>query len=131
MSLGCTPWYFPFTDDNFRMCDPFQTEEILNSMQNDVPNNECSYCLPGVHYINIFHAIFLHKRVIGSFTYLSFLFWQLSTGEQAARKMLLKLPSRLYPNYLRPNCDNSTVQVSISSTFLRAAFTHVDPKSSK
>ncbi len=46
MSFGCTPWYFPFTESSFRMCDPFQTKGILDSMQNDVPTEECSYCLP-------------------------------------------------------------------------------------
>jgi acid-sensing ion channel, other len=51
MSQGCTPWYFPFTDDSYRMCDPFETSQILDRMQNDVPSDECNYCLPGVNKI--------------------------------------------------------------------------------
>jgi hypothetical protein len=48
LTHGCTPWYFPFVDDSFEMCDPYQTAEILEAMKNDVPVDECRYCLPGV-----------------------------------------------------------------------------------
>ena len=46
LTNGCTPWYFPFTDNRFRMCDPFQTLAIWYIMQNEVPSEECNYCLP-------------------------------------------------------------------------------------
>ena len=42
---GCTPWYFPFVDDAFKMCDPFQTLSISKNIQN-VPFRECIHCLP-------------------------------------------------------------------------------------
>ena len=42
---GCTPWYFPFVDLNFKLCDPFQNLIIRRNMQN-VPDAECNYCLP-------------------------------------------------------------------------------------
>jgi len=28
-SSPCTPWYFPFNDLKHRMCDPWETEELL------------------------------------------------------------------------------------------------------
>ena len=46
LTYGCTPWYFPFSDDNFQMCDPYQTVEVWRKMQNDVPTDECDFCLP-------------------------------------------------------------------------------------
>ena len=42
---GCTPWYFPFIDQNYTMCDPKQTFKTSELMQN-VPEDECNYCLP-------------------------------------------------------------------------------------
>jgi hypothetical protein len=48
LTHGCTPWYFPFVDYSFEMCDPYQKAEILEAMKNEVPMDECSYCLPGV-----------------------------------------------------------------------------------
>ena len=42
----CTPWYFPFVDENYTMCDPWQTVRISQIMQNDVSSEQCSYCLP-------------------------------------------------------------------------------------
>jgi hypothetical protein len=46
LTQGCTPWYFPFVDDHFKMCDPYQTLAIWYIMQNEVPSEECNYCLP-------------------------------------------------------------------------------------
>ena len=45
LTQGCTPWSFPFVNDNFKMCDPFQTEDVRYMMKN-VPSEECSHCLP-------------------------------------------------------------------------------------
>jgi len=42
----CTPWYFPFIDNGYSLCDPWNTVRIMKIMQSDVPDNECSYCLP-------------------------------------------------------------------------------------
>ena len=42
----CTPWYFPFQDNNYVICNPFQNFRISEIMQNEVPMGQCSYCLP-------------------------------------------------------------------------------------
>ena len=46
LTSGCTPWYFPFVDEGFKMCDPWQTVRINDIMENDVPSDTCNYCLP-------------------------------------------------------------------------------------
>jgi hypothetical protein len=46
MTSGCTPWYFPFVNENYRLCDPWQTVRITEIMDEEVPTDECSYCLP-------------------------------------------------------------------------------------
>ena len=42
----CTPWAFPFLDENHRLCDPWEKNEILVAMENKVPRDFCLYCLP-------------------------------------------------------------------------------------
>ncbi len=42
----CTPWYFPFSDNNYILCNPFQNFRISQIMQNEVPSDTCNYCLP-------------------------------------------------------------------------------------
>ena len=42
----CTPWYFPFVDENYTMCDPWQTVRISEIIQNEVSSEQCNYCLP-------------------------------------------------------------------------------------
>ena len=46
LSQGCTPWYFPFVDEAFSLCNPWQTVRISEIMQDEVPSEACSYCLP-------------------------------------------------------------------------------------
>ena len=46
LTSGCTPWFYPFVDDGFKMCDPWQTVRITEIMENDVPSDACNYCLP-------------------------------------------------------------------------------------
>ena len=41
----CSPWFFPFLNENFKMCDPFQTGVVWDKIQN-VPSEECIHCLP-------------------------------------------------------------------------------------
>ncbi len=33
-SKPCTPWYFPFNDQDFRMCDPWETEQLIRIIAN-------------------------------------------------------------------------------------------------
>ena len=47
----CTPRYYPFQDAGHRVCDPWETESIVSFMSNQVPPNECKYCLPGCNRI--------------------------------------------------------------------------------
>jgi len=53
LTHACTPWFFPFIDDGYCLCDPWQTVRIMQIMESDVTDDECSYCLPGVNFINI------------------------------------------------------------------------------
>ena len=47
----CTPWYYPFQDASHRVCDPWETESIVSFMSNQIPQNECKYCLPDCNRI--------------------------------------------------------------------------------
>ena len=43
---GCTPWYYPRTDDEFnKVCKPWEAK-IFNEYMTNVPDNTCSECLP-------------------------------------------------------------------------------------
>ena len=42
----CTPWVFPFLDENHRMCDPWEKTKIFAAIENEVPQNACKHCLP-------------------------------------------------------------------------------------
>ena len=43
---GCTPWYYPRTDDEFtEVCKPWEAK-IFNEFITDVPDDICSECLP-------------------------------------------------------------------------------------
>jgi hypothetical protein len=33
-SKPCTPWYFPFSDQGHRMCDPWETEHLISIIAN-------------------------------------------------------------------------------------------------
>jgi len=46
LSKACTPWYFPFSDNNYILCNPFENFRISQIMQNEVPPDTCNYCLP-------------------------------------------------------------------------------------
>ena len=43
---SCTPWYFPFVDKGYRMCDPWEKVEIFEAIENEVPEDACLHCLP-------------------------------------------------------------------------------------
>ena len=42
---GCFPWYFPATDDNIKICNPWETQLFLNNMKS-VKGERCTKCLP-------------------------------------------------------------------------------------
>jgi len=42
----CTPWFFPFVDGDYAMCNPWDTALILQRMLDDIPDEECDHCLP-------------------------------------------------------------------------------------
>ena len=60
-SVGCTPWNFPFTDENHVMCDPWQNIEIADLMAETNFNLHRQTCLPG---IKILLKIMDHKRFL-------------------------------------------------------------------
>jgi hypothetical protein len=45
-TYSCIPWYFPSPDPLITMCDPWENVDFLNNMINNIPDNQCSYCLP-------------------------------------------------------------------------------------
>ena len=46
MSTPCTPWYLPYPNGLVTLCDPWQAIRFYELMFNDIPEEECSYCLP-------------------------------------------------------------------------------------
>ena len=51
LNYSCTPWYFPFPDNNYILCNMWQNYRISNIMQNEVPSDECNYCLPDCRHV--------------------------------------------------------------------------------
>lgn len=45
-SMSCTPWFYPFVDDEQNTCNPWLGRNIYNHMEANVPDDKCSYCLP-------------------------------------------------------------------------------------
>ena len=43
--FNCTPWYFPTSDDNIKICSPWETQDFLIYF-NTVKGEICSNCLP-------------------------------------------------------------------------------------
>jgi len=41
----CIPWYFPFTNENFNICNPWKNKEFLDEM-NSITADKCPNCLP-------------------------------------------------------------------------------------
>ena len=46
LNFPCIPWYLSFLDNNYTICNQFQNFRISEIMQNEVPIDQCSYCLP-------------------------------------------------------------------------------------
>ncbi len=42
----CTPWYFPSSEDNITLCDPWQSIDFLKYMVTNITDELCSYCVP-------------------------------------------------------------------------------------
>jgi len=45
-TYACIPWYFPSPDPLITVCDPWETVDFLENMINNIPDEQCSYCLP-------------------------------------------------------------------------------------
>ena len=56
-STECTPWYFPFTDESHRICDPWETEKLISIMEYQVPQSECDYCIPDCNRVIYYKSI--------------------------------------------------------------------------
>ena len=42
----CQPWYFPTNNDSITTCGPWEQFDFFDIMNNKIPNNLCSLCLP-------------------------------------------------------------------------------------
>jgi hypothetical protein len=46
ISERCTPWFFPVSDDQTTICNPWEANLIMGVIQNYIPENICAHCLP-------------------------------------------------------------------------------------
>ncbi len=46
----CTPWFFPFQDKEFKMCNPLQSKQLIFEMEHSVSLNACE-CLPDCNQV--------------------------------------------------------------------------------
>ena len=42
----CQPWYFPTFNDSITVCDPWESFDFFSILNNEIPDNWCSGCLP-------------------------------------------------------------------------------------
>ena len=49
--LFCTPWFFPFQDSKFKMCNPSKSKQLIHEMENGVSSDSCSHCLPDCNQV--------------------------------------------------------------------------------
>ncbi len=54
--VACVPWYFPFSQKRYRICNPLESNEFLKKFQNTNYDLECQKCLPDCK-----HTIYKHK----------------------------------------------------------------------
>ena len=47
LSTPCMPWFFPSANDSIAICGPWESVDFLDLMNNDIPDEKCSHCLPG------------------------------------------------------------------------------------
>jgi len=45
-TYSCIPWYFPSPDAEITMCDPWENVDFLKNMISNIPDDQCSYCVP-------------------------------------------------------------------------------------
>jgi hypothetical protein len=43
---SCQPWYFPTFNDSITMCNPWESFDFFSILNNDIPDDWCSGCLP-------------------------------------------------------------------------------------
>ena len=53
----CTPWFFPFVDDGYILCNPWDSGSILRRMLDDIPKGECKQCLPDCRRISYSYLV--------------------------------------------------------------------------
>ena len=61
----CTPWFFPASDENLTICNPWEAIAIIDIMSNTVPESECEHCLPDC--INVIYLSSLTTQVFRYF----------------------------------------------------------------
>ncbi len=61
-STICTPWFFPFHNKDQRMCNPWEKTDIMETIKSDVPEDECTKCLPGINFTIMFTDCFYGCR---------------------------------------------------------------------
>ena len=57
LTQACTPWFFPFVDANQVVCNPWQSFEIFQLMQQNIAQGSCSYYLPDCSRIIYEHTL--------------------------------------------------------------------------
>ena len=46
-SNSCVPWFYPIKiGSHYKMCNPWNTEKFLGIINEQIPEDECNYCLP-------------------------------------------------------------------------------------
>ena len=60
-TLACTPWFFPFLNEDHRMCDPWEKNAIFEKIHYEVPVDACDYCLPDCNRV-IYQPIFSTQK---------------------------------------------------------------------
>lgn len=47
MKDSCTPWFYPVQNEKVgKMCNPWNMLKFVDILENDIPEEECDYCLP-------------------------------------------------------------------------------------
>jgi len=53
----CIPWYLPFPYSSVPMCDPWEAVEFENIMADQIPGDQCTYCLPDCQTTIFKHSV--------------------------------------------------------------------------
>jgi hypothetical protein len=69
------------------MCDPWEKAEIFESIEYDLPKDECTHCLPGVNFINILRSTFVPIFFVPK-NYKAIMYLEKSSGKHFCMKNL-------------------------------------------